>query len=345
MKKELIIKEQGNAAADFIQSYADLSSESTHVFKTNLVFPLELLATNGNRAIVNLTKINDTRGINDFFKVVNSRLELNGVFIGCFESQLQRRKRILHKYPFLVSQIYFVFDFIFKRVFPKLKLTRRFYFFVTAGRNRVLSRAESLGRLVFSGFDIIEEKEFNGLTYFVCRKTERAVPEKVPSFGFLFKMQRIGRDHQPITVFKIRTMHPYAEYLQEYIYQLNNLQGGGKFKNDFRVTSWGKLLRKCWLDELPMIYNLLKGEVKLVGVRPISVHYLNLYSDELKQKRKEVKPGLVPPFYADMPNTLDEIMNSELAYIEMYNKDPLRTDFKYFFRASRNILFNHARTS
>ena len=345
MKKELIIKEQGAGAADFIMSHVDIASASTQVFKTTLLFPIEMLEESMASSIVNLNKVNDIRGINDFFKMVNSRLEHGGKFIGCFEGQAQRRRRILRKYPFIISQVYFLFDFIFKRVFPKLILTRWFYFFVTAGRNRVLSRAESLGRLVFAGFDIDEEREIDGMTYFVCTKTSRPIPEKLPSHGFLFKMTRVGLNNEPIVVYKIRTMHPYAEYLQDYIYRLNNLEGGGKFKDDFRVTSWGKIFRKCWLDEIPMVINLLKGEVKLVGVRPISRQYLSLYSEELKNKRKEVKPGLVPPFYADMPNTLEEIMSSEMAYIEMYNKDPLRTDVKYFIRASRNILFNNARTS
>jgi lipopolysaccharide/colanic/teichoic acid biosynthesis glycosyltransferase len=345
MKKELIIKEQGAPATDFIMSHVDILSPETHILKTNLVFPVEVLESENSNSIVNLNKINDIRGINIFFKTINSKLPDNGLFIGCFESQAQRRRRILRKYPFIISQIYFLSDFLFKRVFPKLILTRWFYFFITAGRNRVLSKAESLGRLVFSGFDIKDVKEIGGLTYFVCNKTLRAIPEKNPSFGFLFKMDRVGRNNKLIQVYKIRTMHPYAEYLQDYIYKLNSLQGGGKFKNDFRITGWGKILRKCWLDEIPMIINLFKGEVKLVGVRPISNQYLNLYSDELKSKRQKVKPGLVPPFYADMPSTLEEIILSELAYIDLYNKNPFSTDFKYFFRASKNILFNNARTN
>jgi hypothetical protein len=80
-------------------------------------------------------------------------------------------------------------------------------------------------------------------------------------------------------------------------------------------------------------------------VRPISKQYLNLYTEELRDKRKEVKPGLVPPFYADMPNTLEEIISSELLYLKRYKEKPLATDLKYLFRASRNILFHHARTS
>ena len=59
----------------------------------------------------------------------------------------------------------------------------------------------------------------------------------------------------------------------------------GKIKDDFRMTRWAKIFRKYWLDELPMLINLIKGDVKLVGVRPLSKHYLSLYSEELIQKR------------------------------------------------------------
>ena len=120
---------------------------------------------------------------------------------------------------------------------------------------------------------------------------------------------------------------------------------GGKFKNDFRVTSWGKILRKLWIDELPMFINVFKGQVKFVGVRPLSPHYLSLYSKELIEKRKEVKPGLIPPYYADLPDTLDEIMESEINYINAYKRQPFTTDIKYFFKASTNILVNRARSN
>ena len=61
-----------------------------------------------------------------------------------------------------------------------------------------------------------------------------------------------------IKVYKSRTMHPYAEFLQEYVYNTQGLQEGGKFKSDFRVTTIGKIFRAFWIDELPMIINLLK---------------------------------------------------------------------------------------
>jgi lipopolysaccharide/colanic/teichoic acid biosynthesis glycosyltransferase len=345
MKKELLEKEQGHEAADFIAKFADIESPQTHVLKTVIGFPVEAIEGNNNQSVINLNKINDIRGINDFYKLVNSKLSKGGFFIGCVETHVQRRKRILKKYPFILAQVYFFFDFIFKRVFPKLLLTQWLYFFVTAGRNRVLSKAESLGRLVFCGFNIVDVAEIGGLTYFVGVKTGREIPQVNPSFGVFFKMRRVGRNNKPITVYKFRTMHPYAEYLQEYVYEQNNLKDGGKFKDDFRITSWGRFMRKFWIDELPMIINLLKGQIKLVGVRPLSEHYLSLYSDELKAKRANVKPGLVPPFYADLPISLQEIQESEIRYINAYQARGVRADFSYFMKAFNNIVFKSARTN
>ncbi len=345
MNKDVLIKEQGAEAYDFITKYTGVNFDSSLILKTNDVFNIKAIDAGTYKTIVNLQKINDINGINRFLNTVNSKLPENDFFIGCVETYIQRKKRLLHKYPFIIAQIYFFFDFIFKRIFPKLWLTRHLYFFLTAGRNRVLSKAEALGRLVFNGFDIIELKEIGSLTYFSCRKTTRTIPDKVPSFGFFFKMKRIGKNNKLITVYKIRTMHPYAEYIQSYIFDNNNLREGGKIKDDYRITGWGKVFRKLWLDELPMAVNFLKGEVKLVGVRPLSPHYLSLYTDELKQKRIQAKPGLIPPFYADLPVTLDEIMQSELNYLNTYQQSPIKTDIQYLFKAIKNILFKNARTN
>ena len=97
-------------------------------------------------------------------------------------------------------------------------------------------------------------------------------------------------------------------------------------------------MRKLWIDEIPMLFNLLKGDLKIVGVRPLSSHYISLYSDELRGERVKVKPGMIPPFYADLPETLDEIMASEDKYLKAYQKKRWRTDFYYGFTAVRNIL-------
>jgi lipopolysaccharide/colanic/teichoic acid biosynthesis glycosyltransferase len=140
-------------------------------------------------------------------------------------------------------------------------------------------------------------------------------------------------------------MHPYSEYLQEYVYEQNKLQEGGKFKDDFRVTAWGAFMRKCWIDELPMLYNWLRGDLKLVGVRPLSQQYLELYTPEHRELRSNVKPGLLPPYYADMPTTLEEIMESERSYIEAYLKNPVKTQVTYFFKCVYNIVIKKRRSA
>ncbi len=164
-------------------------------------------------------------------------------------------------------------------------------------------------------------------------------------YGVLIALNRIGKGGRPFKVYKLRTMHPYSEYLQEYVYDLYELQEGGKFRNDFRITTWGAFCRKVWLDELPMLINLFSGDMKIVGVRPLSRQYFELYSEEMQERRIKYKPGLLPPYYADMPANLDEIQESERRYLDAWDRRPLLTDMKYFFRSVWNILFRHARSN
>ena len=140
-------------------------------------------------------------------------------------------------------------------------------------------------------------------------------------------------------------MHPYSEYLQKYVYDMSGLKEGGKMKEDFRMTTWGKVMRKCWIDELPMLYNWIKGELQLIGVRPLSQHYFSLYDRELQELRQYVKPGLVPPFYSDLPTTFEEICDSEKIYIKAFLKHPFKTQCRYFWRIIFNIVFRGARSN
>jgi lipopolysaccharide/colanic/teichoic acid biosynthesis glycosyltransferase len=143
----------------------------------------------------------------------------------------------------------------------------------------------------------------------------------------------------------MRTMHPYSEFIQDYIYKKEGLQEGGKFKKDFRVSTIGRFFRIFWIDELPMIINLLKRDIKIVGVRPLSEHYFNLYTKEHQQRRIKYRPGLIPPFYVDNPKTLEEIMDSERKYLDAFDKHPIRTDITYFFLALKNIIFKKYRST
>jgi len=139
-------------------------------------------------------------------------------------------------------------------------------------------------------------------------------------------------------------MYPYSEYLQEYVYQHNSLDEKGKIKDDFRMTGWGKVFRKLWIDELPQIINWFRGEVSLVGVRALSQHFFDLYPEDMQKLRVQFKPGLVPPYYADMPKNFEEILESERCYLLRKKEKPFTTDIIYFCKAFYNIIFRHARS-
>lgn len=295
--------------------------------------------------VINLKRINDVRWINRLFEATNKNLPVGGVFVGCVETYSLRKRRIMRKFPPFLNKLYYTGDYFLKRVFPKLPVLKKIYFFLTGGRNRALSMAESFGRLYLAGFELIEYHNIGYNLYYVAKKTHNVSNLPEPTYGPLFKMKRVGKGGKMINVYKVRSMHAYSEYLQSYVYQRNKLQDGGKIKDDFRITSLGRYLRKSFIDELPMLINILKGDMKLVGVRPISSHYMSLYDKELRLMRRMVKPGLVPPFYADMPKTLEEIQESEKRYIRAYIKAPLKTDFEYFCKAFANIVFKKARSN
>jgi lipopolysaccharide/colanic/teichoic acid biosynthesis glycosyltransferase len=204
-----------------------------------------------------------------------------------------------------------------------------------------------LGRLVSCGFEIAEVKSIGDLLYWKVRKIGSPHFNLDPTVGILIRLNRIGKDGNEFKVYKFRTMHSYAEYLQAYIHEKNNLEEGGKFKNDPRVSTIGKFLRKTWLDEFPMLINvLIKRNMKIVGVRPLSRHYFSLYTKELQEKRVQFKPGLIPPYYAQFPTpkTLEEIEKNELDYLNAYEKHPVLTDLRYLFKALNNILIHKARS-
>jgi lipopolysaccharide/colanic/teichoic acid biosynthesis glycosyltransferase len=343
-RKQLIDDEVGKRALAFIEKKIQLGDPEILITSTTNKFNILNQQSKAFKSIVNLKRINDFDRINKFFETINSKLFIGGVYINFAETKKLRKTRILAKYPPIIDWIVYTTDFIFNRVMPKLWTTKRIYFFLTKGRNRVISKAETFGRLYSCGFEIVDEELIDGLLYFVCRKVGEPVFDTNPTYGPLVKLRRYGKNGKKIGVYKMRTMHPYSEYLQDYIFEKNKLQEGGKFADDFRITYLGRFFRKFWLDELPMFINVFRGEMKIVGVRPLSEQYFNLYNEELKSKRLNYKPGLIPPFYVDMPTTLDEIMESELRYLEAYDKKPFLTDLRYFFIAGYNILFKKARS-
>jgi len=336
----------GAKVLSFLEENVSLGSGNTLVFASSdwsvLKYqPLYLFST-----IIQLEKLNNIRGINKMFAVANEKLPDDGILVSCFETKSTYKKRLLESYYNGINYFVYFFSFLYKRILPKIFLSHRFYYFLTGGKNRILSKAEVLGRFYCCGYKIIKEKKIGKLTYVLAQRVKQPEPLLNKTYGTLIRLHRYGRNGEPIEVFKMRTMHPYSEYLQSYIYERNNLRSGGKFNKDFRITTLGRLMRKYWIDELPMIMNVLNGEMKIVGVRPLSTQYFSLYNKELQEKRNKYKPGLLPPFYADMPHTLQEIQTSELAYLNSCEtKGVFVTDLRYFFLILENILIKKVRSA
>jgi len=343
--KDIIRTHSADCGLSFLNKNVDLGSGNTHVFITTDPDNLQLIPRYTYSTMIQLERLNNMRGINRKLSLINEKLPDNGVFVICYESKSTRKNRIFKKYPEGLNYIFYSLDYLFKRVMPKIYLTRGLYYFITKGNDRIFSKAEVLGRLHCFGFKVIMDKKVGKLTYVFAQRVQEPHLSQKRIYGPLIRLKRYGKNGKQFEVYKMRTMHPYSEYIQSYIYEKNSLKEGGKFNKDIRVTTTGGLMRKYWLDELPMIINLLKGEMKLVGVRPLSAHYYSLYTKELQEKRNKFKPGLLPPFYADMPKTLDEIQLSEMNYLlSCEKKGVFITDIKYFFVILKNIFFKKARS-
>ena len=332
---------------DFINSVIDIGNlkpDSVVFLDTRTSYNILQYKTDSISLFVNLHILNDFRWLNRYLLTLYEKISDGGYIVGNLQTNDQYKVQFFNKMPAFLARIMFVPNFIFRRAFPKLPLLKQVYFFLTDGTNRAISKAEAFGRLHFCGYSIVAEKEIDNHLWFIARKVKTVSIDQNPSYSPLIKLPRIGFNGNIVFIYKARTMYPYSEYLQEYVYQHNQLDERGKFKNDFRMTGWGKVLRKLWIDELPQFINWFRGEVSLVGVRALSQHYFDLYPDDLKELRIQFKPGLVPPYYADMPKTFDEIVESEHRYLLRKKEKPFTTDIIYFYKAFYNIFFRHARS-
>ncbi|MCH7974018.1 MAG: sugar transferase [Bacteroidetes bacterium] len=337
-----------NNLYDFLNENIELNNidvKDSLIIRSSDIYNIQVLDNNKLKLFINLQEINNIRRINEYLIELNKKVCQGGIVIGKFEPIKFRYKHFLQKYPKYLAQVLYFFDFFWKRVLPKIPILKKIYFFLTRGKKRAISLSEGLGRLFYCGFEVINLKVIDNFIFFIIKKVKSPSKNTNPSYGPLFKMNRIGKNGKIIKVYKFRTMHPYSEYLQKFTFDMNKLEKGGKIKDDFRITTWGKILRKFWLDELPMLYNFIKGDLKLVGVRPLSKHYFSLYPEDVQRLRLNCKPGLIPPFYADLPKTFEEIIDSEVKYIHSYKKNHFSTDLRYFFLASYNILIKRVRSA
>lgn len=227
----------------------------------------------------------------------------------------------------------------FHRVFSKLSTTKRLYSIFFPKGPFLFSKAEALGRMVYAGFEIesiVDTGEMLEVNLIASEALKRA---HKPSTGLIFSMPRVGKGGKMINVYKLRTMHPYSEFLQGYMVKTNGYSKTGKPADDFRVTKWGLTLRKYWLDEVPQLLNILLCQIKIMGVRPVSKTYFDTIPEDLKRKRLRHKPGMIPPYVSlNVGGNVEDVLKAELQYLNDIEAKGLKGELSYLFRALKVIL-------
>ncbi len=134
----------------------------------------------------------------------------------------------------------------------------------------------------------------------------------------LFKQVRPGKDEKIFNLYKFRTMTDEKD------------ENGNLLPDDVRLTKFGRLLRKTSLDELPEAFNILKGDMSVVGPRPLLVEYLDYYTEE-ERHRHDVRPGLSGLAQVNGRNaiTWEEKFKYDLEYV---NNISFLLDIKIIFR-------------
>lgn len=166
-----------------------------------------------------------------------------------------------------------------------------------------------------------------------------AICIKIDSKGpVIFAHKRIGKNGKEFNMYKFRSMYENAEEMIENFNeeQKREWQENFKLENDPRITKVGKFLRKTSLDELPQIVNIIKGDLSIVGPRPIVDEELEKYGEN-KEKFLSITPGLTGYWQANgrSNTTYEERMQMELYYID---NQSLWLDIKIFFKTIVSVL-------
>lgn len=287
---------------------------------------------------IDFRNVSQATNLNEHFSAINKKMQMSGIYVGCFESRYNRQRRFFRNYNKVFAYFFIMVDYISRNFLPVKKRNK------SAGKHSAVSlhddksTAEVLGRLAYCGFDIINYNYYEKLTYFILRKKAEPRTDPVSTSRFIVRLKRVGKGGKVIEVYKLRSMYPYSEFIQDYVVRINGYNTMGKPKDDFRLTRVGKFIRKIWIDEVPQFYNLLRGDIRLVGVRPMSRFVHCSFPEDLQEDRIKNRPGLLSPHVALRMRGFEGVIKAERQYLRERQKHPLKTDVKYFFLAVFNIV-------
>lgn len=155
----------------------------------------------------------------------------------------------------------------------------------------------------------------------------------------IYKHKRVGKNNKTIYVLKFRTMAENAEQLKSYFTQeqKKEYEQNYRLKQDHRITKIGKILRNLCIDEIPQFINVLKGDLSIVGPRPITVEELEKYTKTEREMLLSVKPGITGYWQINRKEntTYKQRIEMELYYVK--NKNAI-LDIKILFSTVKLIL-------
>ena len=165
-----------------------------------------------------------------------------------------------------------------------------------------------------------------------------AIVIESPGASPIFKQTRVGRDGKEFQFYKFRSMIPDAEGRLGELLSENEMQGPVfKMRNDPRITRVGRIIRRCSIDELPQLYNVLRGDMSIVGPRPGLPREVAQY-DSYARQRLLVTPGLTC-YWPIQPNrnslTFEEWLELDLKYIK---ERSFLTDWRIIFATFRAVI-------
>jgi exopolysaccharide biosynthesis polyprenyl glycosylphosphotransferase len=150
-----------------------------------------------------------------------------------------------------------------------------------------------------------------------------AIAVKLTSAGpIIFAQDRFGLNRRSFRMFKFRTMVANAAQLQQQLEDRNEVDGPVfKISDDPRVTKVGRLLRRTSIDELPQLFNVLKGDMSLVGPRPLPLRDIERFTRAGDMRRCSVRPGITCLWQVSGRNnlTFDQWMHLDLQYIDSWS--------------------------